>query len=223
MDRLLTWHLRVTAVAVRLFQLHLLWLAWTLRGAVVVGVFPATAAVYAIVRRDVLDGEDAEHGWRPLRRSFRDAWRTELGTANRRGYLLVAAWLLVGCSRWAVDLGVLGAVGPALAIPLAVVTVLLAAATAHVETLSAHFDDGAFGALRRTAVLTVARPGATLVNLLGVGIIVVAYVQIPGLVPVFGVAVPAWLSTQYLWGTGVLARPAATDTTPREHVVSTSL
>jgi uncharacterized membrane protein YesL len=214
MDRLLALHLRVTAVAVRLFQLHLLWLAWTLRGAVIVGVFPATATVYAVLRRDVLDGDDAVRGWRPLRRSFRDGWRAELGPANRRGYLLLGAWLIVGLSRRAVDLGVLGASGPALAVALAVVTVLLAAMTAHVETLAAHFDDGALRALRRAAVLAVARPGATLVNLLGVGIVVVAYVQVPGLVPVFGVAAPAWLSTQYLWGTGVLARPPAADKTP---------
>jgi uncharacterized membrane protein YesL len=206
-ERLLTWHLWVTSVAARLFQLHLLWLAWSFRGGVVAGAFPATAAVHAVLRQDALAGGESTHNWRQLRACFRAAWYAEVGPANRRGYALAAVWLLLGLNRWAVDLGILGATGPALAVVLVLVTVLIGVATVQVEVLAAHFTEGAGAALRRAAVLTLARPGAAVMNALGVGVVAYAYVRVPGLVPVFGVALPAWISTQYLWSTGLLQPP----------------
>ena len=102
MNRLLGWHTRAGELGLRLLQLHLLWIVGTLRGGVLLGVFPATAAVVAVIRRDVLDDDlapDGDHRQRePLRREFSTFWRQELVPANTLGYAITVLWavLLLG-------------------------------------------------------------------------------------------------------------------------------
>ena len=52
MNKLLHWHTWIGDTGRRYVYLQLLWLAHALLGAVVVGVFPATAALTAVLRRD---------------------------------------------------------------------------------------------------------------------------------------------------------------------------
>lgn len=59
MNRWLDWHQQLGRLGLRLFQLHLLWAVWTVRGGVLLGLFPATAAVFAVLRADVLRGTGA--------------------------------------------------------------------------------------------------------------------------------------------------------------------
>ena len=58
-----------------------------------------------------------------------------------------------------------------------------------------------------SAVLAVGRPLQSLLMATGVLAVAAAYVLLPGLAAVFGLAPAAFLITQYLWGTGLLAAP----------------
>jgi uncharacterized membrane protein YesL len=205
--RLLGWHTRAGEVGLRLFQLHVLWVLGALAGGVVLGVFPATAAVYAVARRDAVDDEGAERD--RLRVEFWRAWRAELRTANVLGWALTAAGLALLANHRLLAAGHVGGVAPFLAGLSWPAAAVLAAVASHVFALAAHFDEGAGALLRRSAVLVVARPGLTLAVLgIWAGTLALYYV-VPGLVPVFGVVAPAYLSFSYLWGTGTLPRPAA--------------
>jgi uncharacterized membrane protein YesL len=200
MHRLLGWHTQAGEIGLRLFQLHLLWVVGTLAGGVVLGVFPATAAAYAVLRRDVL-GDD---GREALVREFRTAWLREFRTANVLGYALAALWVLMLWDGQLLGAGVFAAAAPAVAGLVTIATAVLALMTTQAFALAAHFDEGPGALLRRSAVMVVARPVPTLVNAVVWAVVLCAYYVVPGLVPVFGVVGPAYLSFTYLWGTGVL-------------------
>lgn len=210
MGRLLGWHTRVGDVGARLLALHLLWVAWTLRGGVVLGVFPATAAVLAVVRRDALHGTDGR-GWAALRAEVRTAWRAELVPANVLGYVVTAVWALLALDRRVLATVDLGLAGPVLAGLLTLLTLVAFVATAALPVLAAHYAEGPVRLLRRALVLVAARPWQALANAVVVGVVLCAYYVVPGLVPVVGVALPAYLSFATLWGSGLLPAPARAD------------
>ncbi|GEK19588.1 YesL family protein [Cellulomonas xylanilytica] len=221
MHRLLGWHTKAGDLGLRLLQLHLLWLWWTLRGAVVLGVFPATAAVLAVVRRDAMRGDD-DRDRLALRQEFGAFWRQELRPANGVGWTVTAVWAVLLLDRHLLAVVDLGLAGPVLAGLLWVVTAFAFVMTAALPALSAHFAEGPGALLRRGAALVVARPRQALLNAAVVGVVLCTYYVVPGLVPVFGVALPASVSFWYLWGSGLLAAPTTSPAPARAAAVAAS-
>ncbi|MEP7762360.1 DUF624 domain-containing protein [Sanguibacter sp. 25GB23B1] len=215
MNRVLGWHTRIGDAGFRLAHLQLLWIAHTLMGGVVLGAYPATAAVLSVLRRDHME----EAGWEGARdrpslwREFHDVWRAELVGANVIGLVLTAGWavvlydhrLLRAAGSGAVDL----AAAPVLQWLLWILTLVLLVVTATVFVLRAHFAEGPVGILRRSVVLTIARPVLALVCAGTLGVTLGLYYVLPGLAVVFGVVAPAFAVMAYVWQTGVLPRPAA--------------
>ena len=218
MDRLLGWHTRAGELGLRLFRLHLLWLVWTLRGGVVLRVFPATAAVLAVVRRDEFTaGDDPDRG--PLRREFGEAWRREFLPANALGAALAGIWALLLLDRHLLAVVDLGPAAPVVAGLLWVLSAAAFVGTACIGPLSAHYEGGAVVQLRRAAVLLLARPGWALLTAAVLGLVLCAYHELPGLVPVFGVVLPAYLCTSCLWAGGLLRPPAPPAAVPSRAAV----
>jgi uncharacterized membrane protein YesL len=210
MGRLLGWHTRAGELGLRLLQLHLLWVLGTLRGGIVLGLFPATAAVVAVLRRDALDEvllRDDAAGRDPLRREFATVWRNELRPANVLGYAVAALWAVLLIDRHLLGAVDMGAVGPVLAGLLWVLTAFAFVMTACLPALFAHYAEGPAAVLRRAAVLVIARPRQAGLAALAVGVVLCVYYVVPGLVPVFGVALPGYVSFAALWGSGLLAAP----------------
>ncbi|MEV1176360.1 DUF624 domain-containing protein [Nonomuraea sp. NPDC049784] len=200
MKRVLTWHTRAGEVGLLLLKLHLLWVVWGLAGGIVLGVFPATAAVYGVVRGEFLQSAQPSMG----PREFRRIWRQEFRTANVVGYVFATAWAVLLLDRHLLETADLGVVEPLLGAVLWLVTLFVSCMTVNVWILAAHFAEGPFALVRRSAILVLARPVLALVTLLVAGVILCVYYLVPGLVPVFGVAVPAFATFAYVWGTAVL-------------------
>lgn len=213
MRRLLHLHQQAGRLGLRLLYLQLLWIGYTLRGGILLGAFPATAAAHAVLREHERDGlhEDLP-SWRATRTSFGAHWHRELWPANRLGAALVAIWAVLLASRAVVENVDLGTPSPLLAGAHTVLGITLGLTTAIVWPLQAHFNDGAIALLRRALVLLLGRPGTTLLTGAGVGLILCAYYLLPGLIPVFGAIAPAAIATACLWRTGVLANPPVPQT-----------
>lgn len=221
MKRLLGWHTGLGETGLRLFLLHVYWIGYTLRGGVVLGAFPATAAVYAVLRQDLLHpgADDGERG--SLRQEFSRAWTREFGAANRLGYTFAVLWaLLVGDYRL-LNAFELGAAAPVVAGLLWLLMAYVFCMTASVGALSAHFSEGVLALVKRSAVLVLARPLLALVNSLIVAAVLCGYYVVPGLVPVFGLVVPVFFSFGYIWSTRVLPRKAEVE--PRPGVLTESV
>jgi len=207
----LEWYQRLGRLGLRLLCLHLLWIAWTLRGGVLLGAFPATAALHAVLREDARSAvahPDEPPALAGLRARFGTLWKREFAAANRLGLLLALCWAFLLVDRRVVEHLDLGAAGPVLAGGLTVAGVVLGVVTVLVWPLQSHFDEGAGALLRRALVLALARPATAVLAGAGVGVLLCAYYLVPGLVPVFGLAAPAALATAVLWRSGVLATRA---------------
>ena len=209
MNRVLGWHTWIGDAGFRLAHLHLLWIVHVLMGGVVLGVYPATAAVVAVLRRDRMEADD----WPAARRrpsvwrEFHDEWRRELVSANLIGLVLTLGWAVVIYDHRllrAVDM----AAGPILQGLLWLFTLALLVVTATVFVLHAHFAEGPGQVLRRSAVLTIARPVLALVCAGMLAVTLGLYYVLPGLAVVFGTVAPAFAIMAYIWQTGVLPRPA---------------
>ncbi|MFI6426848.1 YesL family protein [Promicromonospora sp. NPDC050880] len=204
-DRLVTLHTHVGTWGWRLLTLHLLWLLHTVRGGVVLGVFPATAAVHEVLRHDLMSDDIAER--QGLLAEFDAAWRANLRGANVLGYALTLLWAVLLVERQllaGVGSGLAGAAGSLLWFAAA----FLAVATAQVWPLAAHYDEAPLRHLRRAATLVLARPVTALGTASAGGVILAAYYLVPGLVPVLGVAAPALATTFCLRRSGILPTPA---------------
>ena len=81
LDSLLQW-------IVRLVVLNILWILFSMIGLFVAGVFPASAAVFAIARKWVM-GEQEIKIWP----TFKQIFRREFATANLMGWILT----ILGC------------------------------------------------------------------------------------------------------------------------------
>lgn len=216
---LVRWHTALGEKVLRLFLLNLLWMLGTLSGAVVLGIFPATAAVHAVLRGDELERAaeaDSELGTprngpaatrRPkLWPEFWGAWRSELGRGNRIGFLLLAGWAVIATDRWALTALDLGAAGPWVSGIVVLLTVLLALLTAVIWPLAAHFSDPLPRLTRIALTLLLARPALTLSMAAVLAATAWGWQTLPGLAPVFGIVLPCWALTFLLWRSGVLPR-----------------
>ncbi|MCC3763777.1 DUF624 domain-containing protein [Glycomyces sp. TRM65418] len=211
-EAFLDWYQRLGRLGLRLLCLHLLWLAWTLRGGVLLGVFPATAALHGVLREDArfaIAHPDEQPALAGLRAGFRELWRREFAAANRLGVLLVLGWATLVLDRRVTAAIDLGGLGPLIAGGLTVAGVWLGVVTVLVWPLQSHFDEGAWALLRRALILTAARPATAAMAGTGVGVLWCAYYLVPGLIPVFGLAAPAAVATAVLWRSGVLAASLA--------------
>ena len=75
---------------IRLFTLNLLWLLFSLLGLLVFGLFPATIAMFTVVRKWINGHKDL-----PLIRTFWDSYRTNFLRANILGFIqIVIAYMI---------------------------------------------------------------------------------------------------------------------------------
>ncbi|MFI2363368.1 YesL family protein [Promicromonospora sp. NPDC019610] len=215
-DRLVTLHTHVGTLGWRLLKLHLLWLLHTLRGGVLLGVFPATAAVHEVLRRDLMSDDIAER--RGLWKEFDVAWRANLRGANLLGYALTLLWAVLLAERQLLagaGTGLAGAAGSLLWFA----TAFLAAACAQVWPLAAHYDEAPVVHLRRAATLVLARPLIALTSASALGAVLAVYYLVPGLVPVLGVAAPALATSYCLRRSGILPKSATLHDLTKESTV----
>lgn len=65
-----------------LILLNILWVAFTLLGLVIFGLFPATIALFAVIRKWILENEDT-----PILQEFIKRYKAEFKMANVIGIL----------------------------------------------------------------------------------------------------------------------------------------
>lgn len=76
--------------ATRLFYVNVLWMAFTLLGLVLFGLFPATAAMFAVIRK-WNEGEDDI----PVFKTFWESYKTEFIRVNILGWVLAILGYLI--------------------------------------------------------------------------------------------------------------------------------
>jgi uncharacterized membrane protein YesL len=195
-----------------LIWLNLIWIIHVFLGAVLLGLAPASAALTAVLRHERLGWEATGSTWS----QFHASYKAQFWSANRVGWPLTLGGLALIYDYWLIS---------ANGLPGLWVTVLAMIVEAVIASLLwimvAHFEDSAIGYWKRALVFAVAKLGSTLTLIALWAIALVAFLYLPGLGVVFGVAGIQWLSAGYILSTGVLV--GATPQTARPEMTHLQL
>ena len=83
LDKIFTWIMRLAAV-------NALWFLYTLKGLIVLGLFPATLSALKIFRKWKLGDFDF-----PIWKTFKQEYQTEFGKSNTIGWILAMAGMVL--------------------------------------------------------------------------------------------------------------------------------
>ncbi|MFE5836576.1 YesL family protein [Arthrobacter sp. NPDC056493] len=142
----------------RLALLNLLWIGLTLAGGVILGLFPATNAVYVVMRRWLVHPETRDQS---SIRAMTAAWRDGFWRANALGWALTVVGALLAYGLW-LSIGNPGVVGSVAFYVLVIVAAMFCATLIHLPFVAAHLEAGGIRLVRAAWMLALAQPFATL-------------------------------------------------------------
>jgi len=178
---------------VLIFVVQVAMIVFTVRGLVVVGFFPAVGAALATYRTWLLDDDrswTAKRAWE----TFGAAWRADVRQANLLGWPLAAVWVLLLLDYAVVQLNDPSSAGVVVSGILLVAMVVGVLVTVYLWVLRANFDEGSIWLLRTAILMVIARPVCNVMMAATFGLVGWLWWSAPGVLVVFGPAVPLFLA-----------------------------
>lgn len=186
MPGLSQWYIRIGVWLLNLFLLNLLWLVFSLAGLIVAGFFPATFALFSVLRKLIMETDDLTI--LSVVKLFWIKFKTDFLASNFIGFAISLCGFILY-----LNLRVLQQLDYSLfhasltivtfAIGLAYLLTLL-----YIFPVFVHFNMKIFQYPKHAFILAIGRPLQTLSMMLGLAIVIFLYTKIPGLIPVFGVS-----------------------------------
>ncbi|WP_112182338.1 MULTISPECIES: YesL family protein [Paraliobacillus] len=178
------WYIRIGELGLKLFYLNLLWFFFSLLGLIIVGVFPATAAMFNVLRKLIIESEDT-----PIFKTFWEGYKTSLIKSNIIGYIsLVIGFVLIIDIRviQQLDSSILNQI---ITISLYVILVIYALINFYLFPIFSHYELKILEYFKYSIILVLAKPLQTVFLLLGFIVLAYMYQKISGLIPVFGISI----------------------------------
>jgi uncharacterized membrane protein YesL len=179
----------------RLVLVNLLFMAGTLAGLGLLGLFPAAVAATAVLSRLRLDS-DGDGAGEHVVRDFLSVYRSHFRHANRVGgiFWLAGVGLFLNVLTLSVPVEAASSVHAVLLVLVAVAGVGTLAAAATAVALCARYSDSVRSIWRTAFVLPLISPVMTLSLLATLAAAVAVFFALPVLLPLVGVSLPLLLS-----------------------------
>ncbi|WP_216776541.1 YesL family protein [Metabacillus halosaccharovorans] len=166
-----------------LFLLNCLWFMFSLIGGFFLGIFPATVALFAVLRKLTMEPGEV--------RIFQLFWKT-YKSEFIRGNILGYVWAIIGAALL-IDVRVLHQVEmtfihQALIIALYLLLVLYVFITFYLFPIFVHYNLRFLEYYKYAFILVIGRPIKTILLFASILLIYFLFSLIPGLIPVFGVS-----------------------------------
>lgn len=173
----------------RLAGLNVLWILFTLSGLVLFGIFPATAALFAVARKWSLGNENISVFHIFLRTFKKDFWKSQL-----LGYLflLIGFILFVDIKFFLDQVSLLSKFMLLIAINM---TILFLFVIVFLFPTFVHFDWQVFQYLKKTLLIAILNPHLTILMIAGLLGSIFLFGYIPILIPFFGASAIACFLT----------------------------
>ncbi|SIR22804.1 YesL family protein [Domibacillus enclensis] len=188
MNQVMSGMYRIAEWLMKLAYLNLLWLLFTLAGAVVFGLFPATTALFGVIRKLIMGNEEYS-----LTKTFWLLFKKEFGRSSRLGIIvLVIGYLLYFDVRFLREAeGLLSF----LYYPVLVVSFGFILTLFYVFPILVHYEASIRQSVKNAFWLMILHPVSTILMMSGMMTLFFLLVSVPGLIPFFSVSGPAFLLT----------------------------
>ncbi|MBP3953351.1 YesL family protein [Bacillus suaedae] len=162
----------------RLAYLNLIWLGFSIIGLFILGLFPATIAMFVIVRKMLMGDDDI-----PIFKTFWASFKKEFIKSN----LLGLTFLLVGYILY-VNIQFLGSTAglfsllyyPTLLLGLGIILTSL-----YVFPVYVHYDISLPQIIKHSILIMLMNPISTVLKVMGAFAVYLLMTSIPGLIPLF--------------------------------------
>ncbi|WP_066191414.1 MULTISPECIES: YesL family protein [Gracilibacillus] len=182
------WYMRVGNLGFNLIVLNMLWVIFTLLGLVVFGLFPATVALFSVLRKMILEDEDTA-----IFSEFVKQYKTEFKGANKIGYVvfLVGLFLLI-------DFRIIQNISQSnvqviLFNLTLVIGVFYLIAALYIFPVFVHFQLKWSQYFQYACIITIARPIQTIMLIALITGLIFLYMLVPSLVLVLGMSLMSFI------------------------------
>lgn len=177
---------RIGVWVYNLFLLNLLWFVFSLIGLILFGLFPATAALFSVLRKLIMETDDLST--LEVTKLFWSKFKFEFLKSNLVGFLISFCGFILY-----LDIRVLQQLDNNLFhVSLTIVTFVIGfvylLTLLYIFPVFVHFDMKIFQYPKHAFILAIGRPLQTLVMMIILAIVIFLYTLLPGLMPVFGVS-----------------------------------
>jgi uncharacterized membrane protein YesL len=177
------WYMRLGNWAFNLVLLNLLWFLFSVFGLFIIGFFPATAALFAVLRQLIMEDEDT-----PILKTFMKKFKSEFVMSNLVGYLVFIFGLILYVDYRVLqqlDNHILHLALTSITIVIAIIYLLT---LLYIFPLFVHFNLKFWQYPKHALILAVAKPFQTIMMVGGLAIVLFLYMKIPVLVLIFGMS-----------------------------------
>jgi uncharacterized membrane protein YesL len=178
--------LSVSEWIMRLMYVNILWIVFTLLGLVILGFFPATTAMFAVVRKWVMKEE------LPVFKTFWTTYKSEFLRSNLLGLLIFVFGFFMYSNIKIVE----STTVPLLKlvyIPNVISILIYSLTLLYIFPVLVHFDVGLKDVVKNAIVLMTVNPIATFTMAVLTSFFYFILYQFPGLIPFFSGSVPTFL------------------------------
>ncbi|MGN7312619.1 YesL family protein [Alkalicoccobacillus gibsonii] len=185
----------------RMAYLNLLWLGFTLAGLVLFTIFPATFAMFAVLRKWIMGESDL-----PVFKTFFSYLKQDFIRANLIGLVLVViGFVLYVDLQFLLTFSGEGVVAY-FYYPVLFVTLLVALGTLFVFPVYVHYELNIRQVFKTAFFLMAVNPLLSILMIVALGTTFYAMLSFPATVIFFGVSIPAYLVMRISYGIIELAR-----------------
>ncbi|MEK4566858.1 DUF624 domain-containing protein [Alkalihalobacillus sp. FSL R5-0424] len=177
------WFMRIGNIGFNLILLNILWLAGSVTGLILLGLFPATLAVVAVIKHMILVDDNPQ-----IITLFWKHFRTHFLMSNVFGYMMGLLGIIVTVDLmwvWNMEDNLLQQSMLGLSILIAIVYLV---ACVYLFPIYLHYQFTFKEYFIQAVVLAIGKPLQTIVLLLIVTLVIAVYVIVPPLLCVFGLS-----------------------------------
>ncbi|MEQ6377895.1 YesL family protein [Bacillaceae bacterium S4-13-58] len=185
---------RISEWIMRFAYLNLLWIFFTIVGIIIIGVAPATTAMFNVVRKWIRNGSDI-----PVFRTFWSAYRSEFIRANLFGLILFfLGYILYIDFIFITNLD--GMLGLLLNVALLLVLMFYVIVILYIFPVFVHYQLKIFQYFKYAIVIGISFPLRTIMMAVSVFVIYQLSIHIQGLILFFSVSSLSFVITWITYG-----------------------
>lgn len=178
LNKIFTWIMKIAAV-------NALWFLYTLKGAILLGLFPATLSALKICRRWKLGDSDI-----PIWKTFSQEYRAEFGKSNTIGWILAVAGMVLSLNYLAIQS--MGSVSILSYVAFYLLIFFYLTLVIWSFPQLAHYDGKVSHLFKNAIIIGVGRIHYTIAVMVYVFAVIYISLRFPGLLPFFTVSAAAF-------------------------------